>query len=451
MSGVELTERGRSSVLIFSIVILFAVLFFDFVILAASILIGAIFIYDYWKVRYTLDRAESLVEIEPGGVEASLTAGEMFTKELKITNPSGLSIDLTLPMDNAFLTSLGLDGNTTFMDLVFTPDLAGEYRLKNIETEFEGSLGLMRGSCEVPFQLSFDVQPRVLAAAIRVAKFLAGTQDLGRSDQPIKLKGAGLEYASSREYQPGDELHHIDWKATARLNRPIVKEFYMEGGGGIHLIYDARAPDPVSRDKLSASFLNATLAIARKGLPVGLTVRDGDRLILNKRRIDPREAVALALRYSLETSDVEVEEFYSVLEPSTTHEVRGLMEMLGEDSSKLPPSKEARNKPKNKARSEMTMKKIIESSEGNLQIGIVSSLSGDISQFLELEDIARQKGCRLSILQPTEPWKQAKGLEESYRINEKYSKARRVFQKKEISFDSTLENFLRTLSYGKMK
>uniref|UniRef100_A0A832EIN8 DUF58 domain-containing protein n=1 Tax=Desulfacinum infernum TaxID=35837 RepID=A0A832EIN8_9BACT len=39
------------------------------------------------------------------------------------------------------------------------------------------------------------------------------------------FKGRSLEYVELREYQPGDEVRFIDWPATARLGRPLVRVF----------------------------------------------------------------------------------------------------------------------------------------------------------------------------------------------------------------------------------
>lgn len=444
MSSVELTERGRKSILLLFITLFFAALFSDPFILAASLFLGGFLSYDYLKVRSALDNAENLVKLEPERVEEILNADEMLEQEVEVTNSSGLTVEINVPIEDVFLVTSVYEEGTATTDLIFNPDLAGKFRLEGIETEFVGNIGLFRGSGEVPFELSLEVRPRVLAAAVRAARFLAASEGLGEGDRPLELKGAGLEYAGLREYQPGDELRHLDWKATARLDRPIVKEFYMEGGGGIHFLYDSRAPDPVSRDELSATFLNATLTAAQEGVPIGLTVQDGDRLIANRKEMEPKTAVALALRYSLETSDAEVEEFYSVLEPATTREVRGSMERLKGDSfSEIVMGGRKRND--HRVGTEKALRGIIDSSEGNLQIGVVSSLSGDISQFLELEDYSRQKGSLLSVLQPTKPWKRVEDLAESYRIHEKYSRAYRVFQKRCIKVEADVESFFRSL------
>lgn len=45
---------------------------------------------------------------------------------------------------------------------------------------------------------------------------------------PSPLRGRGMEYAESREYVPGDDARHIDWRVTARSGRAHTKLFQAE-------------------------------------------------------------------------------------------------------------------------------------------------------------------------------------------------------------------------------
>ncbi|MHC4788218.1 MAG: DUF58 domain-containing protein, partial [Planctomycetota bacterium] len=36
------------------------------------------------------------------------------------------------------------------------------------------------------------------------------------------FRGAGLEFAEFRRYEPGDDVRRIDWKVTARRGAPYV-------------------------------------------------------------------------------------------------------------------------------------------------------------------------------------------------------------------------------------
>lgn len=47
-------------------------------------------------------------------------------------------------------------------------------------------------------------------------------------DYRTLFRGLGIDLADLREYQYEDDVRHIDWNVTARLQTPYVKEFYEE-------------------------------------------------------------------------------------------------------------------------------------------------------------------------------------------------------------------------------
>jgi len=52
-------------------------------------------------------------------------------------------------------------------------------------------------------------------------------------------KGASVEFAEHRQYYPGDEIRHIDWRAVAKTDRYYVKEYEEETNLRAHLLVDA--------------------------------------------------------------------------------------------------------------------------------------------------------------------------------------------------------------------
>jgi uncharacterized protein (DUF58 family) len=56
-------------------------------------------------------------------------------------------------------------------------------------------------------------------------------------------RGAGHDLHSLRDYQPQDDMRHIDWKATARTSRLIVREFASEDERRVHIVFDTRVMD----------------------------------------------------------------------------------------------------------------------------------------------------------------------------------------------------------------
>ena len=57
---------------------------------------------------------------------------------------------------------------------------------------------------------------------------------------PSLRRGAGHDLFSMRDYQPQDNLRHIDWKATARSRRLTVREFTSEDERRITIVLDTR-------------------------------------------------------------------------------------------------------------------------------------------------------------------------------------------------------------------
>jgi uncharacterized protein (DUF58 family) len=51
-------------------------------------------------------------------------------------------------------------------------------------------------------------------------------------------RGAGLDLADLREYQPHDDVRHIDWNVTARLNTPYVRQYQEDRDLSLWLLMD---------------------------------------------------------------------------------------------------------------------------------------------------------------------------------------------------------------------
>jgi uncharacterized protein (DUF58 family) len=52
-------------------------------------------------------------------------------------------------------------------------------------------------------------------------------------------KGFSVEFAEHRQYYPGDEIRHIDWRAFGKTDRYYIKEYEEETNLRAHLVVDA--------------------------------------------------------------------------------------------------------------------------------------------------------------------------------------------------------------------
>ena len=65
---------------------------------------------------------------------------------------------------------------------------------------------------------------------------------------PSLRRGAGHDLFSLRDYQPQDDLRHIDWKSTARSRRLTVREFTSEDERRVTIVLDTRLPGDASEE-----------------------------------------------------------------------------------------------------------------------------------------------------------------------------------------------------------
>ncbi len=93
------------------------------------------------------------------------------------------------------------------------------------------------------------------------------------------VRGGGIEFADHREYTPGDDLRHIDWRAFARSDRYTIKQFEQEVHASVTLLVDSSASmhidgGPRPSKMHAIKLLCATLAnwLINKGDAVGLTI-----------------------------------------------------------------------------------------------------------------------------------------------------------------------------------
>ena len=114
------------------------------------------------------------------------------------------------------------------------------------------------------------------------------------------LAGFAVEFAGHREYVPGDEPRHIDWRLYFTRDRYFIKQYEMETNFVCHLILDVSASMRYGSDeqqKLSyAASMAATLAfsIAQQNDKVSLATFD-DRV---RGFIPPSNSMAQMIRIS---------------------------------------------------------------------------------------------------------------------------------------------------------
>lgn len=171
-------------------------------------------------------------------VECVLTA--VSSKPL----PCPVRLDVSLPTPLGELTGrpvLELDVGETTEETVFylEPAVAGLTTVGPVTLEVTGEAGLFSETVSAVTGVELTVEP---AAADRIHVGQGGSEITAPyGEHPSGRTGPGLTPAELREYVPGNPADRIDWKATARLGSPYVREFETETDRRTVLIVDARA------------------------------------------------------------------------------------------------------------------------------------------------------------------------------------------------------------------
>ena len=74
--------------------------------------------------------------------------------------------------------------------------------------------------------------------------------------------GLSVEFASHREYAPGDDLRHLNWKLYARHDRLYIKEYDADTNLNLYLLVDASASMGCANAGRSKLHYAASLAAA---------------------------------------------------------------------------------------------------------------------------------------------------------------------------------------------
>jgi len=80
-----------------------------------------------------------------------------------------------------------------------------------------------------------DLQKKVRLIEIGTRRLI---DDVLSGNYRTHFKGQGLTFSDHRVYVPGDDVRHIDWKASARTKEPLVKKYEEERELNVFLVID---------------------------------------------------------------------------------------------------------------------------------------------------------------------------------------------------------------------
>jgi len=114
----------------------------------------------------------------------------------------------------------------------------GEAALGEVAIRIRTPIGLVARTLRHSLDDRIVVAPSL--AGVRRFRWLAVHQRLAAAGvRDARRRGEGRSFARLRDYVPGDDPRHIDWKATARRGHIITREFTIEQSQTVFVLVDA--------------------------------------------------------------------------------------------------------------------------------------------------------------------------------------------------------------------
>jgi uncharacterized protein (DUF58 family) len=126
-------------------------------------------------------------------------------------------------------------------------------------------------------------------------------------DRSLLLRGGNWQFDSLREYCIGDEPRKIDWKASARRHRPMVRTYRSERNTQVLFLLDTgrlmgSLVDGISKlDRTMTPLLDLAAVCLREGEKVGLMAFDSSPYLW----IPPKEGLAHLHRFTQALTSLE--------------------------------------------------------------------------------------------------------------------------------------------------
>lgn len=188
------------------------------------------------------------LEVERKVEKEALYEGEEISVRLSLRNPGEalpiLEVYDGLPRGSVLTQGtnhllLALDrGETKRLEYRLKFPLKGRYAVGPVVMRSRDPLGLYVKTMDISSEDALVVAPRF--EDLRKVTVLPRRTRPRLGQVPAKIPGLGTEFWAIREYEAGDDLRRINWKASARLDSLLTNEKESERSGDVILVLDAR-------------------------------------------------------------------------------------------------------------------------------------------------------------------------------------------------------------------
>ncbi len=204
------------------------------------------------------------LQLKPGRPDPVFAGGEALFPVL-VTNPDAMtrrSIGLLGAGQEPVFVDVG-PGQTTTVHISMPAARRGRLRLEGPRALTTFPLGLFHAWSNVDLDMHCLVYPRPESGRVSLPRPRAG------DSEGLEMGQGQDDFAGLRKYQAGDSLRHVAWKALARGQPVMTKQFFGLAAGELWLEWND-LPASLIREARLSRLTRWVLEAARAGYPYGL-------------------------------------------------------------------------------------------------------------------------------------------------------------------------------------
>ena len=220
---------------------------------AGAVALLAAGLADAWSVRRAPVARRRVPALVSRGVATGL--------EVDLTGAAGRTVLLRQPATSAL--HIEGDRGTGTLRARMVARRRGRHELPAVASASLGPLGLARVGHPPGVARTVSVYPDLVSAQ---ALILALRREL--AGHPGRMArgplGLGTDFESVREYTPDDDIRQLNWRATARLGRPMSNQYRLERDREIVCLIDAGRlmTAPLLQETMLDAMLDAVTVLA---------------------------------------------------------------------------------------------------------------------------------------------------------------------------------------------
>ncbi|MDR1540731.1 MAG: DUF58 domain-containing protein [Clostridiales bacterium] len=208
------------------------------------------FCFGLLAVDFFISPSGRSVEIKRDSVEKMRFRAEnrvCFSLRHRFSRPISITLKDEIPDwhftlgEKRRMTILVPPGEEALFFYTVIPSKRGRFSFENVHGFIEGVLGLCRKYFIKPLPMDCKVYPDLRD----LSKYRLAAQkrmQISQGDRSIKLRGAGEEFESLRDYVDGDDYRKMNWMATARQGKLIINQYQAERNQPVFILVDCGRP-----------------------------------------------------------------------------------------------------------------------------------------------------------------------------------------------------------------